>query len=346
LNEKTFDRRRIFIFLMVGLVVLFLYLYFFVDISQMITLIRTVDPIYIVAALIAMNLSVFFFAYTWKILLEIMFIRVSIYKSFLLAWASTFIDLLIPAETVSGEISRAYMLSKSSSVNIGSVVASIISHRMLIMSVTLGGMIAGSFLFLSSQQVQPYMVWFVVVATAISVTYIVGLYAVSINENISRRVVDVIFGFLEFITRGRRSFEKYRRMAEVSLKYFHEGFKTLEKSPFGLIVAILMSLLAWVFDLILIFLVFISLGYPIPLGVVLIVYCFIGALQAMPIALPGVVGIAEIVMTTLYTLLGIPLTVAATATILTRVVSFWFRLFIGYFAFQFSGVKYLAKKNG
>lgn len=345
LSEKALDKKKVFVFFLLGLAVFFLYLYFFVDVNQMITIMKRADPVYLTTAFIAVNFSVFFFAYTWKILLEILSVRVSMSQSLLLVWVSTFIDLLIPAEALSGEVSRAYMLSKSSSANIGSIAASIVSHRILTMTMTLGGLIAGSITFLIGHKVHIYIVEFVIAITILSVISIGGLYILGIKESITKRVVNALFRVVDFVTRGRMDLDHYRKVAETSLKHFHEGFKTLTRSPQGLIRSIFASFLAWLFDLVLILFVFIAIGFPTSFSIVLIVYSFIGALQTMPVGLPGVIGIAEIVMTTLYALLGIPVTVAATATVLTRVVSFWYRLFVGYIAFQFSGIKYFTKKN-
>jgi uncharacterized protein (TIRG00374 family) len=88
-------------------------------------------------------------------------------------------------------------------------------------------------------------------------------------------------------------------------------------------------------DITVIFLTFIALGYAVPVDKVLIVYTLTGTLQAVGVA---VFGINEIVMSTSFTVLGIPSELALSVTLLTRVVTLWFRLIMSYAAFQWTGI--------
>jgi len=45
------------------------------------------------------------------------------------------------------------------------------------------------------------------------------------------------------------------------------------------------------------------------------------------------------VMTSLYTLLGVPIAAAAVATLLTRIITLWLRLLIGGLTVQWLGIK-------
>jgi uncharacterized membrane protein YbhN (UPF0104 family) len=51
------------------------------------------------------------------------------------------------------------------------------------------------------------------------------------------------------------------------------------------------------------------------------------------------VGLPEITMTTIYTSLGVPAGISATATILTRLITLWLRFFIGFVAQQWLELK-------
>ena len=53
-------------------------------------------------------------------------------------------------------------------------------------------------------------------------------------------------------------------------------------------------------------------------------------------------GLPEIAMTTLYTFLGVPPTITATATMLTRILTFWLRFFVGFAAQQWLEIKTVA----
>jgi uncharacterized membrane protein YbhN (UPF0104 family) len=91
--------------------------------------------------------------------------------------------------------------------------------------------------------------------------------------------------------------------------------------------------------------VFLSLGFlgvAISISAIIIVYSISGAIQNIPIGvIPGEVGLTEIIMTSLFALLGNPASIAvfAVATVLIRVLTLWVRLLIGGIVVQLLGIK-------
>jgi uncharacterized protein (TIRG00374 family) len=77
------------------------------------------------------------------------------------------------------------------------------------------------------------------------------------------------------------------------------------------------------------------------LSAIIIVYSISISLQGIPIGIPGEVGFMEIVMTNLYILLGVPVNISVAATVLTRIITLWFRLVVGYAVVQWIGIKTL-----
>jgi len=77
------------------------------------------------------------------------------------------------------------------------------------------------------------------------------------------------------------------------------------------------------------------------LSAIVIVYSITVGIQTIPIGIPGEVGIPEIVMTTLYTLLGVPIAMSAVATLLIRVLTLWVKLLIGGVVVQWLGIRAL-----
>jgi uncharacterized protein (TIRG00374 family) len=126
-----------------------------------------------------------------------------------------------------------------------------------------------------------------------------------------------------------------------TLNKFHEGIRILRTNPKALSRPISFSLLSWGFDLSIIFLTFAALGYPVTPDKVLIVYALTGSLQAFGV---GILGFTEIVVSGSYALLGIPIGISISATLLTRVVTLWFKLVISYAVFQWAGVGLLLGK--
>jgi uncharacterized protein (TIRG00374 family) len=96
---------------------------------------------------------------------------------------------------------------------------------------------------------------------------------------------------------------------------------------------------SWFFSLSIPYLVFQSLGHPVTWSIIIVTSAIFLAVKAIPIGVPFEVGLPEAVMTTLYISMGIYGPLAATATILVRIITLWFRFFIGFAAQQYLELK-------
>jgi len=331
--------------LMIGLLIFIFYLYFFsgtAGLADIIAELQTANLLYYSFAFISIILSMLFYSLTWHSLMSLLSIETNFRKALLYVWVGTFVDILVPVEAVSGEVSKGYLMSKNSNVNSGKVVASIVSHRILSMTVTLGGLIISSVFFILKYR-PPGVILEVVVVVIASCTAIsiIILGYLSAKEKTTKKIVDWILSLATRISRGRLKLTSLRAKAEKMLKAFHQGMDILTRNPKALAGPVVFSIVAWFFDLLVTFLVFTSINFEISLSAIVMVYSIGVALQSIPIGIPGEVGFMEIVITTLYALLGVPIVVSAAATVLTRLVTLWFKLILGYAAVQWIGIKVL-----
>lgn len=314
--------------------------------ADIIMILQRADLFYYSLAIVAVLLSVTFYSLTWQHLLGLLSIKPAFRKTFLFTWVGTFVDLLVPAEAVSGEISRAYLMSRSSGGDAGKVVASVISHRILSMAITLSGLIIGSTFFILRYQPLGLVLNFIVIVAIGTTVSLVFVCYLSLRKEATEKMVNWVIRFLTFIFRGRWQPTRLRSTAQKMLRAFHEGIKILGGRPRSLAWPAIFSVAAWFFDLLITFLVFVSLkpaelGFIVSLSAILIVYSISTAIQTIPLGIPGEIGLTEIVMTTLYTMLGVPSAISAAATVLIRAITLWFKLFMGYIAVQWIGIKFL-----
>ena len=329
-------------FLLIGLLILFLYLHFFVGTENLIKHLQSVNLFYYSLAFVALLVGTGFYSLTWHHFLNLLSIKIGFQKTFLFVWVATFIDILIPAESISSEISKAYLVSRSAGQDTGKAIASIVSHRILSMAVTLTTLIISSVILIIKYELSTSLLIFIAIVNIGTVISIVFLSYLSFREQITWKIINRILGFFEFISRGRWQLANSKIKAQKMLKMFHEGIKTLVEHPRNLALPVIFSLLAWLLDILVSFFVFISLGFDVSFIVIIIVYTISMAVQYFPLGIPAEVGLTEIVMTSLYTLLGIPLTMSAAATVLTRVITVWFRFFVGYALFvRWVGTEFL-----
>jgi len=72
--------------------------------------------------------------------------------------------------------------------------------------------------------------------------------------------------------------------------------------------------------------------------IVSIVYSLSIIIQSMPAGIPSEVGVTEIVMSSLYAMFGVPLSVGTAATILVRLLTVWLRCILGLAALYLRGI--------
>jgi uncharacterized protein (TIRG00374 family) len=350
--------RRFLPFLLIGLLLIVCYLYFFVDIKEMITLLRRVNPLYYSLAVIALLLDTLFFSLTWHYFLAPLSIKVPFRKTFLFVLVATFVDLLVPAESVSGDISKAYLMSKETGEterNTGKIAASLVSHRILNTLVVLSSLLISCLFFfvlkyeLPEEPVLGMSVsnWLILVTLGTAVTFFF-LFALALKEEITQKMLDLLFKLAAFISRGRWQLTGLKTKVQKALNAFHYAIKVFGRHPSSLAGPVVFTLMSWLSSLLISLLVFMSLGYPIHFVIVVIVYSLSCAIQSIPLGIPAEVGLTEVIMISLYTafLRGAPGVadvgaLSAAATFLIRILTVGLRLFIGFVAVQWVGVKAL-----
>lgn len=321
-----------------GLFVFLLYLYF-VGLGDVVNEIIQADPFFYSSAFAAMVLSVVFYSLTWQRLLQILSVKSSFFKAFQFVWVGSFVDLLVPAESISGDISRVYLMSREYDENAGKVVASVVGHRVLAMTITLGGLVISAIYFVVRYHPPILVMEFIGVVGAGTIIAMVLIFYLSRKRQATEKVVNWVIGLLVRFSRGRWRFDRLKKQAEKMLKAFHDGIDTLGVRPSRLVLPVFLAIVAWILDLLVSTFVFRALSASVSFSAIVIVYSISVAFQTIPIGIPGEVGVLDVVMATLYYLLGIPIEVSAGATVLIRFLTLWIRLLIGGLTVQWVGVK-------
>ena len=326
-------------FIIIGLVVFVLYLLFFVNIDEMISIIgRTNFPVYLLAT-IATILEMLFFALAWQFFLKPLSTNLSFKKIFAYSWVGNFVDLLVPAESISGEISRIFFVARDG-VNPGKAAASVITQRILGLLIVACTLTLGAFEMLEMQIPLPSIVqtliYLVISATAIFLFLII---LICIKENWAHKIVEKIIDFARWVTRGRLRIDEWKERADKAVDAFYESLRIFRVSPQKFILPVTFSIFSWFFAILVYYLVFAAIGYVVNWIVIIVGYSIIIGLKSIPVGIPGEVGVTEIAMTVIFGAFGVPLYISAATTVLIRLITVWFRLIIGFLVFQWVGVK-------
>ena len=340
---RKLQSKRILLFVALGLTAFILYLYYYVGTGHFWDEIRRANLYYYSSAFVAFFFAALFSAVTWHSLLDGLNVKSNFRRVLFLTWAGYFFDATVPEPGWSGDISKAYMLSKKDNEDAGKTVAAVVSQKIIGMAVTIILLVIGFGLLSFNVKLPQEVVVFFGVIMALSVGSFLVVFYMSKSSKATRWVLNVVLvPLLSFFLRTRFDEAQFRSDSEHFLNIFHNGIGTLSSEKRALLRPICFYVLSVAFDVSIVFFVFASLGYPIPVDRVLIVYALTGTLASIGVSF---VGVTEIITSTAYQVLSIPLAVSVSVTLLTRIVTLWFKLIVGYIAFQWAGVGIMLGKQ-
>jgi len=345
--QRQFTTKVRFLLAAAGLAVFFLYLYFLVPFGELVETVQRINLFYFLLAFSALLASVALYSLAWKRLLSILSVKTSFTKAFEFAWVENFVDLIVPGEPVSGEVSRIYLMANDTGGNYGEVVASAVGQRIASTSVTAAGLLVSILYFASIYRPPPIVLGFAGAVLLADVIVILLLFYLALRKGATQKVANWLFTLLTKVSRGHWNFEQLKERVAKTLDIFHEGIVMLGARRKSLVLPSLLTALSWLLDLSIAVLVFLSLGSvgtTISVSAIVIVYLLAGAIQYLPIGvIPGEAGLTEIIMTTLFTLMGNSQSIGifAVATLLIRSLTFWAKLVISGVVVQLIGIKNL-----
>ncbi len=330
---------------LIGLLAFFLYILLFnVDLVSIVETVKQAHPLPYIAAIAVSFAEILFYSLSWRSILSSLKVNLSKMKSYIYVCAGLFMDILIPAESVSGEICRVYLVNREQKGVSGKVVASLMTFRLLSMLMNAAYLILGAVLLVGVMEINPMVSSVIQLFTGITVGFMALFLGICWKENWTQKIINWAVCFGDRISFGKLHLQKYRQDALNATKSFHDSMKELMRKPSSLVAPTFYLTLNWAASMVVCYLVFISLGFDISWGVVLITTSLVTAIKSIPIGIPFEVGLPEITMTTLYVSLGVPADIAATSTILSRLITLWLRFIIGFAAYQWTETKYAFTK--
>jgi len=334
--------KKLLLFTLIGILTLVAYFIYFVGTVNIVDEIRKVNLYYYALAFVAFLVSVFFSTLAWRSLLSNLSIKVSVGTALLFMWTGLFFDATIPDPGWSGDLSKAYMLSKASNLNCARIVATVVGQKIIGLAITVIDLVLGLILLSRNYTLPGLVLIFIAVVSFISVLSLFVLVYLSAKPAATKRILDWLIQLALILRRGRWDPTDFRLKAEEMLDTYHENIRVLASNRKALVRPIVLSFTSWAFDVSITFLTFASLHYAVPVDTVLIVYALTGSLQAVGVSF---FGFTELIMSGSYTVLNIPPPIGLSATLLARVVTLWFKLAVAYFAFQWTGTKVLSYRK-
>jgi len=328
------------VFPLLGLLGFFLYIYLFhVDILGILATARSANPVIYSVAILFGLLDVLFFTISWRVLANYLSIKMTVVRAYLYVWYGIYVDTIVPAQSISGELTRTYLCTRDKCGSFGKVVASLFTHRLLGMALNVVALVAGIILLTFGGNVNPLIFNAILLVAAAIIGIMVLMIVLGFKQQWTLKVINFTTNLAHKITMGKWKLANLKEQAVEITKHFHDAMKEFRHNPKAIAGSLFYLIISWFFSLSIPYLVFMSLGHPVSWSIIIVTSAIFLAVKAIPIGIPFEVGLPEAVMTTLYISMGIYGPLAATATILTRIITLWFRFFIGFGAQQWLELK-------
>jgi uncharacterized protein (TIRG00374 family) len=338
--KKPLEQKVILAVLILGFAAFILYFVFYINPAQVAEILSKTNLLVYAGAFVSYSLFALFSSLVWRSLLNGLSVEIGIRKALLFTWVGLFFDATVPQLGWSGEISKTYLLTKDSSLSAGKIGASVVSQKIFNMTITVVAMSIGLGLVLVGYPL-PFIVTFLISLVLGLLILTLGLvYYISVKQSATKTLLRWAVGAILFFRKTWNP-ENFKLKAEGLLATFHVGVRHLKDNSKGLVKPIIFSVTSFIFEISVTFLTFAALGYPVPVDKVLIVFTLTGTLQTVGVTF---FGFPELIMSISFTALGIPAALSVSVTLLTRVVSLWFRLVVSYGALQWAGIKIMFNK--
>ncbi len=321
----TIDARKSTGLVVLGLSAYFAYLYH-LGLSEVTESLAQVNLAIFGLAFLLSLLNVVFNALSWKTLVRELDSRISLADVFFIYMSSIFLNNLIPSGSVSGETARLYFLNKiARNARLDSCTASVAATRIITAIPFVLGMSLGLGYLVLRYEVPSWALTTCFSMIFLMVSVGVLFVGVCFSENLLQRMVNAVIDQAEFTFKRSVNRSLYCSIT----RQFQQSMLLLRNRNGPLILSSFWAFAGWLSVNLVAFVAFRSLGVDLPIFVIFAVYSVIMVFQTLPLILPGGLGIVDILMTALFTAVGVSLHDAAAVTILARVAQLWFHTFIG-----------------
>ena len=329
-NSKPEFKRWVYPVAAAGFLGFLLYILFFINVGDVVSVLKTANSTFIVLALTCVLVSVAFNALSWHYILKGISVRTGYRKVFSLSLVGNFVDAIVPGGWA-GDIFKAYLLAKDGNGIGAKTASSIVIKNVLELVVTLGALISGIFLLALNYTLEGGILLAVGAAMFLLCLPITIIIYLSTNLAATQ---SVFRGFRRVVARikGKQTEpSKLESRLQNQLQEFHEGVMTLKTNPRSMAKPMIFQTLSWVFDILVLCSVFAALGQIVGPDKLVITNSLVVGLQTQGVAFSGFV---QVVSSSVYTILGISPLLAIASSLLAGLSSFWFKMGVSFVAFQ------------
>jgi uncharacterized protein (TIRG00374 family) len=341
---QLINRRRVtrIASLAVGIAIILGFIYF-VGLDSLARVLLQVNPAVVIVMVAIQLLGFTFYATAWYLLIRAAGYRLPFLTCEGITFASIFASNTMPSG-VFLEVVRCILGSKESGMRLGESTATVILHRVLYVFGFLACTALALVALVIGGRVRTPVVLELAAVPVLAVVALVVLLYISLHP---KKMQPLLERALKLAQPLVKLIQKEARMDGKAGQFsgdYHASFRRMLSSTTHIAASFGASLGDWACSVLLLWIVLAALGSFVSLWIVMVTIAIGKMIQMTPIGVPGMLGIYETAITTSLSLFGTSVAVAASAALLSRIVTFWLDLPITGIAAYHYGYKLVGKQ--
>lgn len=304
----TRQKYRMILSIITGIGIIAILLYFS-DIKSMVSILRNINPIWIVLGFLVYNINWILRGYRWQIILNSIGHKIGLKDSISLTILGNFINLAAPAKI--GDFARAFVLKRNSNVDISKGIYSVIVDRIL----DLFGILILAYISF----------------TIISKDLLLPSWTKTIIDNLISVLIigPIIIGII-----SRIKISKVKKFS--SLISLIENIKAIYK-PKKMVELCVLSIILWIFEISTMVILLYSINHLDNIPLILFAVMVANLTKALPLT-PGGIGVYEGTVATILMTGGLPYSIGLTMGILEHSIKNIYTIIFGIPSLGYNGM--------
>jgi len=296
--------------------------------TSVLSIISRTDPKLLIGGAAVEVLGLFLYALSWHVLVITSGIRVRLRKSVEITWSSLFLLYITPAGALM-DVSRALLMGKEGK-NTSASAASVIIQRVLYAFAYAIITTTSIFMIYFTDRTRFHLIYPFIIFVLITIAAGLFILLASRHKSLVGWATNHVFSiYYRFVKKAKNVNKKIEEEAERSTNEFSEAISDMFRSPSGALASLIIIVFRLLLAALVSFWVFVSLNYfGVNFWEITLVMLVGEFVTSIPIGVPGMLGFVEAAMSLSYVALGVPFSIAIAATLLIRLILYWWDVLV------------------
>jgi uncharacterized protein (TIRG00374 family) len=155
----------------------------------------------------------------------------SMKNAFIYYWAGYFVDLVVPCQTVCGEVTRLYLVHRETNGNYGSIAAGGVANRIVAYMIVVAGLYTSAILLYTQSKVPTIISSVFIFVLAGASIYLVLLLYLAFSKQAAGTLTSLGLKLRRILRPKKYQSSELSAETKESLAAFYQGFKAFRENP-------------------------------------------------------------------------------------------------------------------